>query len=438
MRKIWTIARREYGAMVVTKAFLVSIAFMPLLWFGGIVVATRFKDVRDVADQTIVIVDGSGGALFGDLEQAAAARNAMLIGAAGASASPAPKYLIKRHPVDVLSDQERLALSDQSRNGVIKAFVEIPPGILTVRKAAEPSGRVLFYAQNAMLSMERGWLDQALNDAVTKRRLEALHLNVDSVKQATTRVPLVPLGLVKRTADGSIHGAEESRGMVAMFVPFGFMMLMFMVIFLSAQPLLESVMEEKAGRIAEVLLGSVGSSQLMFGKLLGNVAGSLTIVAIYAAGGYFAAVHNGWTDFIPLGLVPWFLIYQILAVLLFSSIFMAVGAAVSQLKEAQSLLLPVWLVLASPMFVWLQIVREPNGSIATWMSFFPPAIPLVMVMRLASETIIPLWQIVVGLLILVAATAICVYVAGRVFRIGILWQGKSPRFSEIIRWAWRG
>ena len=75
MRKIWTIARREYGAMVVTKAFLISIAFMPLLWFGGIVVATRFKDVRDVADQTIVIVDGSGGALFGDLEQAAAARS---------------------------------------------------------------------------------------------------------------------------------------------------------------------------------------------------------------------------------------------------------------------------------------------------------------------------------------------------------------------------
>jgi ABC-type Na+ efflux pump permease subunit len=438
MRKIWTIARREYGAMVVTKAFLISIAFMPLLWFGGILVATRFKDVRDVTDQTIVIVDGSGGALFGDIEQAAAARNVMLSGAAAATANPAPKYLIKRHPVDVLSDQERLALSDQSRRGVIKAFVEIPQGILTDRKAAEPSARVLFYAQNAMLSMERGWLDQALNDAVTKRRLEALHLNVDSVKQAITRVPVVPLGLLKKAPDGSIRGAEEGRGMVAMFVPFGFMMLMFMVIFLSAQPLLESVMEEKAGRIAEVLLGSVGSSQLMFGKLLGNVAGSLTIVAIYAAGGYFAAAHNGWTDLIPLELVPWFLIYQILAVLLFSSVFMAVGAAVSQLKEAQSLLLPVWLVLASPMFVWLQIVREPNGSIATWMSFFPPAIPLVMVLRLASEAVVPFWQIVVGLLLLVAATAICVYIAGRVFRIGILWQGKSPRFSEIIRWAWRG
>jgi ABC-2 type transport system permease protein len=438
MRKIWTIARREYGAMVVTKAFLVSIALMSLLWFGGILAANRFKNVRDVTDQTIVIVDGSRGALFGDLQHAADARNATLSGAAAATGSPAPKYLIKRHPVDVLSDDDRLTLSEQTRNGVIKAFVEIPRGILTDRKAAESSGRVLFYAQNAMLSMERGWVDQAINEAVTKRRLDALHLNVDSVKQATMRVPVVPLGLLKKTSTGSIRGAEESGSMVAMFVPFGFMMLMFMVIFLSAQPLLESVMEEKAGRIAEVLLGSVGASQLMFGKLLGNVAGSLTIVAIYAGGGYVAAVRNGWTDLIPLEFIPWFLIYQILAVLLFSSLFMAVGAAVNQLKEAQSMLLPIWLLLACPMFIWLQIVREPNGSIAMWMSFFPPAIPLVVVLRLASDAVVPVWQIIVGLLLLVTATAICVFIAGRVFRIGILWQGKSPRFSEIIRWAWQG
>jgi ABC-2 type transport system permease protein len=117
---------------------------------------------------------------------------------------------------------------------------------------------------------------------------------------------------------------------------------------------------------------------------------------------------------------------------------MAVGAAVSQLKEAQAMLLPIWLLLACPLFIWLQIVREPNGTIATWMSFFPPAIPLVMVLRLASDAVVPVWQIIVGLLLLVATTAICVYIAGRVFRIGILWQGKSPRFGEIIRWAWQG
>src|SRR5262249_30889088 len=144
-------------------------------------------------------------------------------------------------------------------------------------------------------------------------------------------------------------------------------------------------------RVAEVLLGSVGASQLMLGKLLGNVAGSLTVVAIYATGGYLAALRYGWTDLIPYCLVPWFLVFQVLSVLFFSSIFMSIGAAVNQMKEAQSLLLPVFLLMSLPMFTWLQMVREPNGTIATWMSFFPPSTPLVMVLRLGSESVIPRW-----------------------------------------------
>jgi ABC-2 type transport system permease protein len=123
---------------------------------------------------------------------------------------------------------------------------------------------------------------------------------------------------------------------------------------------------------------------------------------------------------------------------MFSSIFMAVGAAVNQLKDAQSMLLPVWLVLVSPMFVWLEIVREPNGPIATGMSFFPPAAPMVIILRLASEAIIPLWQILLGVVLLTVTTAGCVFLAGRVFRIGILWQGKTPRLRELMRWALQG
>jgi ABC-2 type transport system permease protein len=437
IRKVWTIARREYGAMVATKAFLVSITFMPVLWFGGVIFATRMQNVHDVTEKTIVIADGSGGTLFDDLEKSVAARNTFLSSAAAAD-KPSPKYVLRRQPGDTLSDADRLDLSNEIRNEKIVAFVEIPAAILNRENTTGSDNRVKFCAQNAVLSVERGWLDQALNDAVATRRLKDMHLDPEVVKQATARIAIVPLGLFNKTTDGQVGGGEESNNMLTLFIPFGFMMLIFMVIFLSAQPLLESVMEEKSGRIAEVLLGSVSASQLMFGKLLGNVAGSLTVVAIYAAGGIATAVYNGWTHFIPLTLIPWFLVYQILAVLLFSSLFMAVGAAVNQLKEAQSLLLPIWVLLACPMFVWFQIVREPNGAVATWMSFFPPATSLVMVLRLASEAVIPLWQIIVGLLLLVATTAICIHVAGRIFRIGILWQGKTPRFSELIRWAWSG
>jgi ABC-2 type transport system permease protein len=131
-------------------------------------------------------------------------------------------------------------------------------------------------------------------------------------------------------------------------------------------------------------------------------------------------------------------VFQVLAVLLFSSLFLAVGAAVTQLKEAQAMLLPIWLLTCTPMFVWLPIVRDPNGPIATAMTFFPPATALVMVLRLGSEEIVPAVQVWGALALLVATTAAVTYMAGRVFRIGILWQGKTPKLREIVRWALAG
>jgi ABC-type Na+ efflux pump permease subunit len=460
MRKLWTIAKREYGAMVATKAFLVSITLMPLMMFGGMLIASRMEKMGTKEDRRIVVADGSGGVLFDDLKKAADSRNQWLAAASanssadgalsapsvdagknelrvpiGATSALGPQYLLERHERDALTDEERLRLSERVRNEELAAFVEIPPGLADGK---DPAARVRFYAQNPMLSGERAWLEQAVNEAVKTRRLAALKLDAAEVRQATAPVPVVPLGLFKQTADGRIRGADEGKNMIGVFLPLIFMMLMFMVIFMSAQPLLESVMEEKTGRIAEVLLGSVSPFQLMAGKLLGNVAGSLSVLAIYAGGGYALAAYNGWTDYIPIDLVRWFLLYQVLAVLLFSSLFMAVGAAVTQAKDAQALLLPIWLVICLPMFVWLPIVREPNGSVAMGMSFFPPATPMAMVLRLAGETVIPMWQILGTLAVLVVSTAACVYAAGRIFRIGILWQGKTPHFTELMRWAWRG
>jgi ABC-2 type transport system permease protein len=210
------------------------------------------------------------------------------------------------------------------------------------------------------------------------------------------------------------------------------------VIFLAAQPMLESAMEEKSQRIAEVLLGSVNCFQLMLGKLLGGIGGSLTVLAFYAVGGYFAARHYDVAGMVPLRIVPWFIVFQVLAVLLFGSIFMAIGAAVNQMKEAQGLLMPAWLVFMYPLFVWFQVVRDPNGSFATWLSLVPPGVPLMMVLRIGASAAIPLWQPLLGVAIMVAFTLAVVLAAARVFRIAILAQGKTPSMFELARWAWRG
>jgi ABC-2 type transport system permease protein len=115
-----------------------------------------------------------------------------------------------------------------------------------------------------------------------------------------------------------------------------------------------------------------------------------------------------------------------------------VGASVSQLKEAQSLLLPVWMVMMLPIFVWLFIVRDPLGPLAQWCSWFPPSASTTMVLRLATNQPIPLWERWVSLLGLVLTTWLVIVIAGRIFRVGILWQGKVPKLKEILKWAWAG
>src|SRR4051794_21916343 len=118
--------------MVGTKAFLVSIAIMPIMWFGGIVISTRFNKVQDTSDKTIVVVDGTGGTLFSDLKKAADVRNTLLTSGAAAKSSE-PKYVLTRHSKDVISDEERVQLSDDVRSGKIVGFIELPPNTISVK-----------------------------------------------------------------------------------------------------------------------------------------------------------------------------------------------------------------------------------------------------------------------------------------------------------------
>src|SRR5262249_41440024 len=110
-------------------------------------------------------------------------------------------------------------------------------------------------------------------------------------------------------------------------VPFALLMLMFMVIFMGATPLMQGVVEEKLQRIAEVLLGSVSPFQLMMGKLLGLVGVSLTMSAVYLGGGYWLANHYGFARFFPIGLLLWFFLFRWWAAWLMAAMFVAVGAA---------------------------------------------------------------------------------------------------------------
>jgi len=436
MSKILTIAQREYRAIVGTKAFLIALIILPLLMFGGIAVQKTVEGRVGPERKRIVVLDRTG-VLLAKLSEAAQARNQHEIFDLQTGKQIKPRYEIEAGPPGDVSDQTRLELSERVRRGEIDSFVEIPAEALQVVLQGEPP-KAFFHAENAPLADEKNWLQYVIGEAVRTRRLQEAGLDPRVVQRASAPVMVEPASLVERTEGGDIMQPQQASMQQMVFVPFGIMMLMWMVIFLASQPLLESTLEEKTQRIAEVLLGSAHPFQLMLGKLLGGVGGSLTIVAVYGVGAYALAYSQGMADVVPLRVLPWFVVYQVLAVLLFGSIFMAVGAAVNQFKEAQGMLLPVWLIVMYPLFIWLQVVREPTSSFATWLSLVPPGSPLLMVLRIGASGAVPIWQPLLGIVLMVAFTLLIVAAAARVFRIAILAQGKTPSLAELLRWAARG
>lgn len=491
MRKMLTVAGREFRAMVATKAFLLSLVVMPVLMFGGIL-AMNFMG-RLTKSETLKIAIWDPNNLFvGDLQQAAEMRNQVLSAtpssepldlaaqvkqelpeelkdatepasedgksppaaeSSGKKTAPAnrsnggplaenDRFELVRLTDANLDDARRLELSAQVRSKELHAFVEIPAEMetwLADVSGANATGAkmpmVQFYSEGSGLDSARRWIGETMNQLAKNKRFEKLGLSPQQVMVANLPVPIQSMGLVTQRSDGSVSSEASRDMMTAMFLPMGIMMLMFMVVMMAAQPMLETVLEEKSLRIAEVLLGSCNPSQLMMGKLLGTVAGSLMIFSFYLFGAIGFAWNQNLLSTVPLWVIPWFFLFQLFAVLFYSAIFMAIGVSVSQLKDAQPMMMPVWMMLMLPLMTWFVLVQKPDGAFAFWLSMFPPTASTVMVLRISTGVTVPLWQILLSLGLLVAATTIIVYLAGRIFRVGILWQGKTPKLTELLSWA---
>lgn len=442
LKTIYTIAHREYVAMIGTKAFLITLVLMPVMMLGGLIAMPLLGKLEGKQTRKLIIADASGQ-LYQTIENAAVARNEMVTAAeeSGEQREGNPMegaveiYEVQQADSGELSEDQKLAYSDQIRNGSLYALIEIPEKIFDAEASAEQR-KVRYVSNSGTLSEVRGWLSGVLSSTLRSKRLRDVGVDPAIVAAAEIPVEVTAIRPYERKKDGEGSGGEaEEESLATVFAPFLMMVLMFVVIFLAAQPMLESAMEEKTNRISEVLLGCVTPTQMMAGKLIGNVAGSMIIFVIYGLGGFFMLSRYEMLHLLPVHLILWFLVFQIAAVLLYSSVFMSVGAAVSQLKEAQSLLLPVWLVMVMPMMIWLIALREPNGVIATTLSFFPPSAPLMMILRLGTGAAIPLWQPPLAAVLLFLTTAAVVVFAGRIYRVSLLRSDGASSLLALLKRA---
>lgn len=441
MNKLWVVAVREYRAAVKSKAFIVTLVAMPVLMGGAIVVQSFLKDKVDTQDQRVAIIDRSGE-LADTLEAAAKVYNEKQIYDSddGERTQVKPKIVLERvDPKEAdAAPESTLRFSDRVRSRELFAFVEIGPNVLANDPAAK-GNRITYHSNAPMDDSVRRWVAAVVNRRVQQIRSRKEGIDAEVLQRVNRPVPIENLGLVQRdTSTGEISEPEKVDVRTSLFVPMGMMMLIFLAVMVGATPLVQTVLEEKMARISEVLLGSVRPFTLMLGKLLGTVGVSVTIVTLYLIGAYLVLEYAGYTEYFPSAdRLMWFFLFQGLAVLMYGALFSAVGAAVTDMREAQSTMMPVMIVAMSPMFVWLQVVKAPTSTFATVLSLIPPATPMLMPLRQSVPQGIPLWQPLLGIALVVVATIACVYASAKIFRTGILMHGKGASFAQMCVWIFR-
>jgi ABC-type Na+ efflux pump permease subunit len=174
----------------------------------------------------------------------------------------------------------------------------------------------------------------------------------------------------------------------------------------------------------------------MAGKLLGVTAVSTLLAAFYLMGGSYALFFAGRIDILQPSLILWFLLFLVCAALMYGSVFVAIGAAASDIKDAQGMMQPTMILLILPIVLAQLVIQHPDSGVAVGASFFPTATPFLMLVRLALKPGPPLWQVLGSAGLTLATAAFFVWAAGRIFRVGLLMQGKGATLPEMVKWIW--
>lgn len=425
LAKIFAVAEAEFRSMVRSKAFLVSIVVLPIIMIGMSFAQKQISARVDTSPRRFAVIDASGRH-YDAIAAAARARNGETADAT-APRTPRPPFEPERVELSGRAlDDVRVELSERVRKEQLFAFIELP--------ADADRDKLRYYSDHPAYEDLRQWLTKTLDDELRAERYRAARLDPALIQALSHHVSADMLGLWTRDADGRIHPAQKQDEVRAVVIPMAAVFLLFFFVVTSLPQLMNSVLTEKTTRISEVLLGSLSPTELMTGKLVGSVAVSLLLGALYMTAGLTIAARMGYAGAVPPSLLAWFLVFLVLAMLLYGSVSMAIGAACTDVKDAQNLMLPLMLPIMMPMLVLLPVIESPSSALSVGLSLFPPATPLVMLLRVALHPTAPGWQVALGALMTLLTTAACIWAAGRVFRVGLLMQGKSASFAQIARW----
>lgn len=453
MRKIGHIATREFLGTVLTKGFLIGVLMTPALLAIGFAALPRLMSQRGVAVRgEVAIVDPTG-------EIAPELRLTIAPQAIASRRKESARRLLANAPAPIREVAGR-GSADAALNALGSVpeltVVERPGGDLQADKAwliaAPPNAprRLALIAVHADAVRETAGQDDlgvydiyvpaGLDDRVETTIYESVRDAIVNVRLSTRhmdRRAIESLVRVQRPQSITLtRGNEQATvGVFNRVLPMAFAGVMLIGVLLGGQGLVTSTVEEKSSRVVEVLLSAVSPLELMAGKILGQMAVGAVVLGIYIALGLLTLWSFAMVGLIEPMLVVYLVIFYVISYLTIGSLMAAAGAAVSEMREAQHLVMPVIIVMMIPWVLAVPIAREPNSAWSTAISFVPPINTFAMLLRLTSTAPPPTWQVWLSIAVAIASVLAAIWFAAKVFRIGLLMYGKPPDLATLVRWA---
>ena len=434
MKKILLIIEREYLSRVKQKSFLVLTLLVPFIFAGMMaVIAYLAANQESLAEKKNVTVVDESGWFSNRLKNS-------------------PNMLFSYSTENYATAKEKFIKSEDD------FLLYIPASLTNVQLL----GKKKPSATNTLSIEER------INAVAQSHRLAEAH--IDSALLATAQ-KAVHVEIKQLTETGE----KDAHSMVTMIIGMISAIIIYVTLLLYGVQVMRGVIEEKVSRIIEVVISSVKPFQLMMGKIIGVGMVGLTqfllwiilsVTLFYVAGplimkntiktkteqlqavktidaptgamatqpdNEMAEVMRSLGSINVVYVVSCFMFYFLFGYLLYSALFAAVGSAVDNETETQQFIMPVTFpLLFTYMLAQTVIVNNPDSTFSVWLSMIPLTSPIAMLIRIQYG--VPAWQLAVSMVLMVAGFLLTVWVAGRIYRVGILMYGKKASYKELVKW----
>lgn len=412
MKSLLPVVRREYLQRVRSRWFLIGTFVAPILFLGMMLFPMIYASGKEDVQRTLAVVDETG-----DLY-----------------AKVAPRLEEAGYTVTEASPGSESALDNQAREGEIGGYLVLGPE--TLRR-----GHMVFYGSQGPGAIREMTIRSIVAQSALEVRLgeEGNQMDVAALLGGGD----MDVRLLRKDGGGA---TEDEPEFIGVFVG---AMLLYMAILLYAIAVMRATLEEKTGRIVEILISSLRPWELMLGKIIGVGSVGLTQLAVWVLFGALGltlglpalvaarpelANPESIARALPdMGLTLLFVALFLGGYFLYAALYAALGAMCSTEEEAQQAQFPITLLLVLPIVALMPVLEAPNSTMAVVASMVPFFSPILLYAR-AGAGAVPIWQVLSSLAILYSTVLLVAWLAGRIYRVGILMQGKRPNLPELWRW----